>query len=80
MKRFRPAPWHSRPPVGSSAFSLSELLVVIAIIGILAGLLVGLAPAAMQRARESRVRTELKALEGYIEGYKYKYGVYPPDG
>ncbi len=80
MKRFRPAPSHSSSPVEPSAFSLIELLVVIAIIGILAGLLVGLAPAAMQRARESRVRTELKALEGYIEGYKYKYGVYPPDG
>ena len=83
MKWFRPAPTAlsaPRLPAGRPAFSLIELLVVIAIIGIMAGLLVGLAPAAMQRARESRVRTELKALEGYIESYKYKYGVYPPDG
>lgn len=63
-----------------SAFSLVELLVVIAIMGILAGMLVGLAPAALKRARESRVRSELRALESAIESYKARYGVYPPDG
>ena len=66
--------------VGRAAFSLIELLVVIAIMGIVAGLLVGLAPTAMKRARESRIRTELRALESMIESYKAKHGVYPPDG
>ena len=67
-------------PVAQRAFTLIELLTVIAVMGILAGLLVGLAPAAMKRARESRVRSELQALEAAIESYKAKYGVYPPDG
>ncbi len=67
-------------PAAQSAFTLIELLTVIAVMGILAGLLVGLAPAAMKRARESRVRSELQALEAAIESYKAKFGVYPPDG
>lgn len=70
----------SAAAVRRSAFSLVELLIVIAIMGILAGLLVGLAPAALKRARESRVRAELRALEAAIESYKARFGVYPPDG
>lgn len=64
----------------TSAFTLIELLAVIAVIGILAGMVVGLAPAASNKLKESRVRAELQQLVTLIEAYKAKYGVYPPDG
>jgi prepilin-type N-terminal cleavage/methylation domain-containing protein len=60
-------------------FTLIELLAVISIMAILAGLLVGLAPQATARIRESRTRAELAKLVMGIEAYKSKYGVYPPD-
>lgn len=61
-------------------FTLIELLVVISIIGILAGLVVGLAPIASNKIKESTVRVELQQLVTLIEAYKVKFGVYPPDG
>jgi prepilin-type N-terminal cleavage/methylation domain-containing protein len=64
----------------TAAFTLIELLVVIAIMGILASFLVGLAPVAGAKMRESRVRAELESLTLSIEAYKSKYGFYPPDG
>jgi len=64
---------------GRGAFTLLELLMVIAVIGIVASLLVGLAPAASVRMKESMTRTELQRLVTAIEAYKAKYGVYPPD-
>lgn len=64
----------------AEAFTLVELLVVIAIMGILAGFLVGLAPVAGTKMRESRVRAELASIVAQIESYKSKYGFYPPDG
>lgn len=63
-----------------AAFTLIELLVVISIIGLLAGMVVGLAPIASNKLKESRVRTELQQLVTLIEAYKIRYGVYPPDG
>ena len=62
-----------------AAFTLIELLTVISIIAVLAGLVVGLAPVAGTRIRESRLKAELNALVSAIETYKAKYGVYPPD-
>lgn len=66
---------------GSAAagFTLIELLVVISVIAVLAGLLVGLAPQATARIRESRTRAELQKLVTGIEAYKARFGVYPPD-
>jgi len=69
----------ARVSLASPGFTLIELLVVISIIAVLAGLVVGVAPAASKRMREARINTELAALIGAIEGYKVKYGVYPPD-
>lgn len=63
-----------------AAFTLIELLVVFSIIGILAGMVVGLAPIASAKLKESAVRSELQRLVTLIEAYKLKYGVYPPDG
>jgi prepilin-type N-terminal cleavage/methylation domain-containing protein len=61
------------------AFTLIELLTVITIIGILAGLIVGLAPLASRKMKESRMRTELTQLGALIEDYKAEFGFYPPD-
>ena len=68
-----------RPVPAVLAFTLIELLVVISIIAVLAGLVVGVAPAASKRMREARINSELAALVAAIEAYKVKYGVYPPD-
>ena len=71
------------PPAASrreTAFTLLELLVVMSIIGILAGMVVGLAPAAATKMKEARVRAELQQLVTLIEAYKSRFGVYPPDG
>ncbi len=70
----------SAPAHGVVAFTLIELLVVISIIGLLAGMVVGLAPIATTKLKESAVRAELQQLITLIEAYKTKYGVYPPDG
>lgn len=70
----------SRTQRHPAAFTLIELLVVIAVMGILAGFLVGLAPAAGAKMRESRVRAELASISAAIDAYKSKYGFYPPDG
>ena len=66
-------------PARTAAFTLIELLVVISIIGVLAGLVVGLAPVVNRRMKEARIRTEMTALVGAIEAYKSRFGVYPPD-
>lgn len=64
---------------GGRGFTLLELLAVISIIAVLAGMLVGLAPQATARMRESRTRAELQKLVTLIEAYKDRFGVYPPD-
>jgi prepilin-type N-terminal cleavage/methylation domain-containing protein len=60
------------------AFTLVEMLMVIAIIGLLAGLLVGLAPGAARKKRDALVEAQKQALITMIESYKEKYGSYPP--
>lgn len=60
-------------------FTLVELLTVIAIIGALAGLLVGLAPRASRKMKESRIQAELAQLVTAIDSYKAELGYYPPD-
>ena len=60
-------------------FTLIEMLVVIAVIAILAGILIGVLPAAQNKNIRSRVTTEMKALEMAIENYKAKHAFLPPD-
>jgi len=62
-----------------AAFTMIELLVVIAIIGILASLLVGVAPVAVAKMRVSRAQTELATVSACISYYQSKKGFYPPD-
>ncbi|MFM7555193.1 MAG: type II secretion system protein, partial [Verrucomicrobiota bacterium] len=81
MRSRRPSPPCLPEPLRrAAAFTLLELLVVMSIIGILAGMVVGLAPAAATKMKESRVRAELAQLVTLIEAYKARFGVYPPDG
>ena len=63
----------------TDGFTLIELLVVIAIIAVLASLVVGLSGTAGRKMKESRIQTEIAAIETAIESYKQKFGHYPPD-
>ena len=60
------------------AFTLIELLVVIGVIAILAGILLGVLPAAQAKSVRGRVKAEMKALETAIHSYKAKNNFYPP--
>ena len=55
------------------------MLVVIAVIAILAGILIGVLPAARNTAIRGAVKTEMNAVETAINSYKAKHNVYPPD-
>src|SRR5258708_36249247 len=66
-------------PAFCAAFTLVELLVTISIIGILAGLLVGLAGVAKKKGTISRVEAELGRIDLAIGSYKSSMNFYPPD-
>ena len=68
----------SKSMIGMPGFTLIEMLVVIGVIGILAAMVVALAPAAMRKRLDSRAQTELTQLISAIEAYKAKKGFYPP--
>jgi len=59
------------------AFTLIELLVVIAIIGILMGLISGMAVFAKRKASEARTRAELNQIAKLVEEYRANHGIYP---
>src|ERR1041385_1401619 len=61
-----------------SAFTLIELIVVISIIAILASLIFPVIGAIDRKKKLNVARTELNQIETAIEGYKAKYGSYPP--
>lgn len=69
---------HTRSQTGRVGFTLVELLVVIAIIGILVGLLIVAGRAAVIRANEFAVSTEITQMSQALEEFKTKYGFYPP--
>ena len=59
-------------------FTLIELLVVIGVIAILAGILLGVMPAAQAKSVRARVKVDMKALETAIHSYKAKNNFFPP--
>ena len=67
-----------RFPRRHRGFTLIELLVVISVIGILAAMVVMLAPMASRKNVEGKVKGELNQLITVIETYKAKKGFYPP--
>jgi type II secretion system protein G len=62
---------------GRSAFTLVELLSVIAIIGILAGLIIGIAGYASRKADRGRAIAEMERLRNALEEYRLERGTYP---
>ena len=59
------------------AFTLVELMVVMAIIAILATFSMGIYGSAKRKGVESRLKTELAAIELALENYKAKNSQYP---
>lgn len=59
------------------AFTLVELLVVVAIIGILAGLVLGIAGYASQKADRGRAITDLEKIKNALDEYRIIYGTFP---
>ncbi len=62
----------------AAGFTLVEMLVVIAIISILAGLVTIAATAALNSAKQARIKTELDQLDMALKAFKQQYGAYPP--
>jgi len=74
-KRLVNTTWRRR----NLAFTLIELLLVIAVIGVLAALMFPAVHAVNRITLISRARAELAELEVFIDSYKAKVGLYPPD-
>jgi prepilin-type N-terminal cleavage/methylation domain-containing protein len=62
----------------SWAFTLIELLVVISIMGVLAGFTIPVLGKIKEAQYKKVARAELERIETALEGYKAKYGTYPP--
>lgn len=65
-------------PVLNRGFSLLELLVVIAIIGILLSVGAASYSVAQQKSRDSRRRSDMKAVQNAFEQYYLDNNSYPP--
>ena len=63
-------------------FTLVELLAVITIIGILAALVLGVTSYAYKKAKVSRAKAEITAMDSLLESFKNNNGYYPqrPNG
>lgn len=72
-------PRHPSPVTRHSlAFTLIELLVVISIMGVLAGFTIPVLAKIKEAQYKKVARAELERIETALEGYKAKYGTYPP--
>lgn len=60
-----------------AGFTLVEILVTTAIIGILIGIVMGIAGIASKKSDENKARAEMQKISNAIEEYKINYGGYP---
>ena len=63
-----------------SGFTIIELLIVIVVIGILAGLVLNVFTGIQEDGRDAERKTDLEAVEGHLEAYAAKNGMYPTSG
>jgi prepilin-type N-terminal cleavage/methylation domain-containing protein len=61
----------------SKGFTIVELLIVIVVIGILATLVIVTFTGIQQKARDSKRKTDLNALDSHVEAFYANYGFYP---
>lgn len=72
-----PPLFRAKAPCLRRGFTLVELLVVVAIIAILAGLVLGIAGYASQKADRGRAISELERIKNALEEYRIAYGTFP---
>ena len=68
-----------KPPTGKSGFTLIELLIVIVIIALLLGILLPNMLGMRERARDSRLKSELRELKLVLEVFHEDNQGYPAD-
>lgn len=61
----------------SKGFTIVELLIVIVVIGILATLVIVTFTGIQQKARDSKRKTDINALDSHVEAYYASNGYYP---
>ena len=65
---------------GWRGFTIVELLIVIVVIGILATLVITTYNGIQEKARDTKRKTDVNALQGQIEAYEAQNGNYPSIG
>lgn len=63
--------------VKDRGFTIVELLIVIVVIGILATLVITTYNGIQQKARDTKRKTDVNALQGHVESYFTESGKYP---
>ena len=67
----------NKQKLGQRGFTLVEVLAVVSIAVLLLAMVIGLQSRVQQKAVESRLKTELAAIELALENYKGDKGFYP---
>ncbi|RZO58183.1 MAG: type II secretion system protein [Limisphaerales bacterium] len=67
----------NKQKLGQRGFTLVEVLAVVSIAALLLAMVIGLQSRVQQKAIESRLKTELAAIELALENYKGDKGFYP---